>query len=228
MRVTDSKTVLSIAFATSLVVANLVATKLAFFDIPFIGGVAVPAGFAAIGVSFLCTDLLGELHGRDVARRTVNATVIALGVAWVLVYVAIWFPAAPFYEQAEAFDTIFGASGTIVTAGILTTLLSQNVDVSVFHRLREYTDGRHKWLRNLGSTGVSQLLDTSVFIVLAFVFLPSVMGGTTTPLAVIPGMIVGQYVVKLVVAVLDTPIFYLISWVSAGQSSGSQQPTVSD
>jgi uncharacterized integral membrane protein (TIGR00697 family) len=207
----DSKTVLSIAFATSLVVANLVATKLAFFQLPVVGGVAVPAGFLAIGVSFLCTDLLGELHGREAARHAVNATVVALGIAWVLVYAAIWFPAAPFYEDTAAFNRIFGASATIVTAGIITTLVSQNIDVSLFHRLRAYTGGEHKWLRNLGSTGVSQLIDTSVFIVLAFVVLPTVLGGTTTPLAVIPGMIAGQYAVKLVVAVCDTPLFYLLS-----------------
>jgi uncharacterized integral membrane protein (TIGR00697 family) len=211
MKYTNSKTVLSIVFATSLVVANLVATKLAFFQIPYLGGVAVPAGFAAIGVSFLCTDLLGDLHGRDEARRVVNATVVALGVAWVLVYTAIWFPTAPFYQHGQAFNTIFGASGTIVTAGILTTLVSQNIDVSVFHRLRTYTGGRHKWLRNLGSTGVSQLVDTTLFIVLGFAILPRLMGGTITPLVAIPGLILGQYVVKLVVAGLDTPLFYLLS-----------------
>lgn len=211
MNVTNSKTVLSIVFATSLVVANLVATKLAFFQLPVIGGVAVPAGFAAIGVSFLCTDLLGELHGKDAARQTVNATVVALGVAWVLVYTAIWFPSAPFYGQSEAFNSIFGASGTIVTAGILTTLVSQNIDVTVFHKLREFTDGNHKWLRNLGSTMVSQLLDTSLFIVLGFVILPRIIGGTITPVEVVPALIVGQYAVKLVIAAVDTPLFYALS-----------------
>lgn len=207
----DSKTVLSIAFATSLVVANLVGTKIAFFEVPFVGGVAVPAGFAAIGVSFLFTDLLGELHGREVARKTVNATIVALGIAWVLVYTAILFPAAPFYGDGAAFDRIFGASGTIVIAGILTTFISQNIDVSIFHRLRAFTSGSHRWLRNLGSTSVSQLVDTALFIVLAFVVLPRVLGGTVSPLAAVPGLIVGQYVVKLIVATLDTPVFYLVT-----------------
>jgi len=214
----DSKTVLSIAFATSLVVANLVGTKIAFFAVPFVGGVAVPAGFAAIGVSFLFTDLLGELHGREVARKTVNATIVALGIAWVLVYTAILFPAAPFYGDAAAFDRIFGASGTIVTAGILTTFISQNIDVSIFHRLRAFTGGSHRWLRNLGSTSVSQLVDTAVFITLAFVVLPHVLGGTVSPLAAVPGLIVGQYVVKLIVATLDTPVFYLVTSVAERQS----------
>lgn len=228
MRFTDSRTTLSIVFATSLVVANLVATKLAFFQVPFVGGVAVPAGFAAIGVSFLCTDLLGELHGREAARRTVNATVVALGVAWVLVYAAVWFPAAPFYEQTAAFDAIFGASGTIVTAGILTTLVSQNVDVAIFHRIRERTGSRHRWARNLSSTGVSQLVDTSLFIVLGFVVLPQFMGGTTTPLAVVPTLIAGQYAVKIAVAALDTPVFYVVSGIADAADTPQGTPVTED
>lgn len=222
VNLTTTKTTLSIVFATSLVVANLVATKLAFFQIPWIGGVAVPAGFAAIGVSFLCTDLLGELYGRDAARDAVNATVLALGVAWVLVYAAIAFPAAPFYGGNEAFTSVFGASSTIITAGILTTLVSQNVDVAIFDWIRQRTGVSHKWARNLGSTSVSQLIDTSLFIVLGFVILPPVLGGTTTPLAQIPALIIGQYAVKLIVAGLDTPVFYALSaWTDSERLSSS-------
>ena len=213
MKPTDSKTLLGIMFATSIVVANLVATKVAVFDLPLIGMVTVPAGFAAIGVSFLCTDLLGELHGREAARNVVNATVVALGVAWVLVYMAVLFPAAPFYGDAAAFERIFTASGTIVLAGITTTLVSQNIDVSVFHRLKSLTDGKHKWLRNLGSTGVSQLVDTSLFIVLAFAIFPRLpfLSGTITPWVAIPSLVLGQYVVKMIVAAVDTPVFYALS-----------------
>lgn len=201
---TDSETVLKSVFVASLVTANIVAAKIAFF-----GGFAVPAGFLAIGVGFLCTDLLGELYGKTVARKTVNATVVALVVAWGLVYSAIAFPSAPFYD-ASAFNAVMGASGTIVTASILTTLVSQNVDVSVFHWVNEYTDGSHAWARNISSTAVSQLVDTTLFIVLGFVVLPSFMGGTVTPLVVVPVMILGQYAVKLVVAVADTPVFYVV------------------
>lgn len=211
MQLTNSKTLLGIMFATSIVVANLVATKIAVFDLPLIGTAAVPAGFAAIGVSFLCTDLLGELHGRSAARDAVNATVAALALAWGLVYLAIAFPAAPFYQDAAAFERIFSASSTIVLAGITTTLVSQNIDVAIFHRLRERTDGSHKWLRNLGSTAVSQLVDTSLFMVLAFVVFPAVLGGTVTPLAVLPSLIIAQYAVKLVVAAVDTPVFYALT-----------------
>jgi len=208
-----TKTALTIVFGVAIAIANVTAAKLAFFQIPFIGGVAVPAGFVAIGVAFLCSDLLSELYGRDVAHTVVNGTVIALGVAYGLMYVAVAMPAAPFYEDAQAYQTVLGASGTIVLASILTTLTSQHIDVAVFHRLFEATGGRYKFVRNLGSTTVSQLVDTTLFIVLGFVVLPRILGGTISPLAAVPSLIIGQYVVKLVVAALDTPVFYVVSGV---------------
>lgn len=213
MKWTNSKALLGIMFATAIVIANLVATKVAVFDLPLFGAVAVPAGFAAIGVSFLCTDLLGELHGREAARDAVNATVVALAVAWGLVYGAVAFPAAPFYQDAAAFNRIFSASGTIVLAGITTTLVSQNIDVAIFHRLKSLTGGDQKWLRNLGSTGLSQLVDTSLFIILAFALFPRLpfLSGTITPWAAIPSLVIGQYAVKMVVAALDTPVFYALT-----------------
>ena len=206
------KATLVTTFAVALAIANVTAAKLAFFDIPLLGGVAVPAGFVAIGVAFLCTDLLGELYGRDVARSVVNGTVIALAVAYALIYVAILMPAAPFYEAHNAYVSTLGASASVVGASILTILISQNIDVSVFHWLRSRTGGRHKWLRNIGSTAVSQAVDTTLFITLSFVVLPSVLGGQPLPLATIPTLIVGQYVAKLAIVGLDTPFFYGLSW----------------
>lgn len=202
---------LSTVFAASITAANIVASKLAYFNLPLVGGVAVPAGFAAIGLAFLCTDLLGELYGFRVARQTVNATLIALVSAYAVVYTAVLMPAAPFYANADAFQAVMSGSATIVLASILTMVVSQNIDVYVFHRLREYTDGRQKWLRNLGSTGVSQFADTAVFILLGFVVLPRILEGSVTPVSAVGGMVVGQWVAKVGVAVVDTPVFYAVS-----------------
>jgi len=208
-KLVDGEKTLSVVFAVSLVTANIVATKIAF-----VGGYAVPAGFVGIGVAFLCSDLLGELYGREAARKTVNATLVGLIVAWGLVYSAVWMKPAPFYPAADAFQAVLGASGTIVTASVLTMAVSQNLDVEIFHRLKTVTDGEYAWVRNLGSTTVSQFVDTSLFIILGFVILPMLIGGTTTPLVAVPSLIIGQYVVKLVVAGLDTPFFYVVRGVS--------------
>jgi len=196
-------------FAVSLALANVLAAKLAWFVLPVVGGVAVPAGFLAIGVAFLATDLLSELAGPTVARRAVNGTILALVAGWVLIYTAIWMPAAPFYGGGEAFRTTLGSSATIVLASIVTLLISQNVDVSVFHRIRQETD--YRFARNIGSTAVSQFVDTTLFILLGFVVFPAFTSAPGQSLGAAASLIVGQYVVKLLVALGDTPLFYLIS-----------------
>lgn len=220
------KATLVTTLAVSLAIANVTAAKLAYFDVPFVGGVAVPAGFVGIGVAFLCTDLLGELYGKADARSAVNGTIVALVVAYALIYVAISMPVAPFYGAHSAYTTTLGASANVVLASILTLLVSQNVDVSVFHRLKAYTDGSHRWLRNVGSTTISQFVDTVLFITLAFGVFPRLFGGEPTAWAVIPSLIVGQYVVKLALVGLDTPLFYLGTWLSSEDSNPSSTETV--
>lgn len=207
-----TKATLVTTFAVSLAIANVTAAKLAFFTVPVIGGVAVPAGFVGIGVAFLCTDLISELYGKETARAVVNGTIVSLIIAYALVYVAILMPVAPFYGAHGAYVTTLGASANIVLASVLTLLVSQNVDVSVFHVIAERTDVRAA--RNIGSTVVSQFVDTTLFIVLGFVVFPGLFGGSVTALAVVPSLILGQYVVKVVVALLDTPAFYAISSIS--------------
>ena len=205
----DTKSTLTVLFATAIIVANITASKVATFDLPVVGALVVPAGFVAFGFAFLMTDLLNELYGPSYARRVVNGTVLALIVAWALIYASIMMPSAPFYPLGEEFAAVLGGGATIITASIITILLSQNIDVIVFDVIRSATGDGHKYARNVGSTAISQLLDTVVFITLAFAILPRILGGEITPFAAIPALIGAQYALKLVVLLLDTPLFYL-------------------
>ncbi len=203
--------VLQAVFVGALITANLTASKLVELSLPLLGTVVSSAGVFAIGVTFFCTDLISELYGKGTARQTVNASVVAMVAAYALVFLAITLPAAPAYGQAEAFNSVFGASTPIVIASVLTIVVSQNLDVSIFHFIRGRTGDKYKFMRNIGSTGVSQLLDTSLFTALAFIVLPPLFGGAAVPLAVAGGIIGTEYVIKLLIAVLDTPLFYAIT-----------------
>ena len=89
-------------------------------------------------------------------------------------------------------------------------LISQNHDVWAFHFWRRKTRGAHLWLRNNASTLVSQLIDTVVFITLAFYVLPLILqGNPIIPLESLLTLIAGQYVVKALIALSDTPFCYL-------------------
>ena len=206
----NTKALLTILFGSSIAVANITAAKVAGVPLPLLGTVGVPAGFIAFGVAFLMSDLITEFYGEDYAADVVNATVVALGVAYALVWAAVGLPAAPFYD-ATAYNQVLGGSAAVVAASIITLAVSQRFDVWLFARVRERTGAGHRYARNLISTGASQVLDTVVFITLAFAVFPAIQGGD--PMWGVPLVmtIVGQYLAKIVVAVVDTPVFYAIT-----------------
>lgn len=208
----NTKAILTTVFAGSVVLANILAAKLTFATIPILGGVAIPAGFIAFGVAYLASDLLVEFHGKDVAHSVVNGTIITILLSYVLIFVAIALPPAPFYGGQVAYESVLGNSASILLASVVALGVAQHIDVRLFAHLREYTDGRHKWLRNCGSTGLSQLIDTSLFIGLGFAIFPALgLGGTPTWGIALLLIVIGQYLFKLLVAALDTLPFYLLT-----------------
>lgn len=212
-------TPLKAVFVMSVVIAAILAGKLTWVVLPLIGGVAIPAGFHAFSISYLCSDLIVEFEGEETAYELVNATIVALVTSVALIYAAIWMPAAPFYEHAAAFEAVLGTGLNVVIASIVAITISQHADVRLFSAIKRRTGTGHKWMRNIGSTATSQGIDTVVFITLAFTILPTVLGGHVMwgmPLVL---TIVGQYIVKLGVALLDTPVFYALS---AAQSDNEE------
>jgi len=206
------KALLTVLFGSSIVVANITAAKVSGIPIPGLGIVGVPAGFIAFGVAFLISDLLVEFHGEKYASEVVNATVITLGVAYILVWIAVGLPPAPFYD-ATAYNQVLGGSAAVVAASILTLALSQRFDVWLFARVKERTGEGQRYARNLISTGTSQIFDTVIFITLAFTVFPYIQGGN--PVWGVPLLmtVIGQYIAKLFIAIIDTPLFYIITTV---------------
>ncbi len=229
--ITQAQILLGTLFAGSLVVASITAAKISYFSIPLIGGVAVPAGFVAIAVAFLCSDCMAEFYGKDYAHKVINASVLTLAVGYALIWVAIYLPVAPFYEGHEAYVQTLGASAGIMIASIITILISQHVDVRAFHAIRNRTGASHRWVRNLGSTSFSQLVDTVIFITLAFALIPMISTGDPVLGMALLSMIAGQYIVKIVVAVLDTPLFYIITsvrWYLHDKQESNVDPFTAD
>lgn len=205
----DGKTLLTGLFVGAIVIGNVLASKIAAFDVPGIGLAAAPAGFVALGAAFLFSDTLSEVYGPKEAHKAVNSAVVAVIVALGLIHISVQMPAAPFYELSAEYEQIISSSTSISLASVLTMLVSQNLDVSVFHKLKK--TGLPKWVRNIGSTVTSQFVDTALFIMLGFYVFPQFVAGTLTPLSAIGSLIVSQYILKIFVAVIDTPLFYLLT-----------------
>ncbi len=188
---------LAMSFMTLLLVANIIAVK------PLaLNGWILPAGVIAYPFTFLVTDTISELYGRKVATRVVWYG-FGLSIAMVvLVYIAKVLPAASFWQGQDDYDTILGSVPRIVLGSLSAYIVSQHIDVIMFHLVRRITTGRHLWLRNNASTIVSQAIDTVLFISIAF--------AGSVPTGTLWNMMVTQYVVKVCIAALDTPVVYAL------------------
>lgn len=187
---------LNCIFVVGLIISNIVAAKVVTF-----GWMVAPAAIVIYPLTFLITDVIGELWGRDEANRTVRTGLLCQVISLVLIAAAIALPVAPFADNQAAFAGILGNTFRMVFASLVAYLTSQTWDVFVFHLLKNKTDGKHKWLRNNASTMSSQIIDTLIFITIAF-------WGTVPNIWV---MVLSQYVIKFCIALIDTPFFYLLT-----------------
>ncbi|WP_462324723.1 queuosine precursor transporter [Desulfoplanes sp.] len=195
-------------FVGGLVIAAVVSGKIVDFF-----GLYVPAGVLAYSVTFAVSDIISEIWGKHRATQMVRCGFVALAAAMVLSSLALHWPSAPFWNEQTAFDTVFGITPRIVLASLVAYGVSQTHDVWLFHLLRTTTGGKHLWLRNNLSTALSQLLDSTIFISLAFY--------GTMPLLPI---IIGQWTAKMAIAVLDTPFVYLGVSILRGRMTGKPEP----
>lgn len=208
------KIVLAALFITSLITAQIIAVKLLAIpfpvSLPLVGAsVLVPAGVLAYALTFFASDCYAELYGKRPAQFMVNVgfgmNFILLGLLWL----AIVAPGSNAGVDPARFEGVLGLSTNIVIGSLAAYVVSQNWDVIAFHRIGAYTSGEHLWARNLGSTGTSQLIDTTIFVVMAFFAVPNLLGiGQALPGAVLIQLILGQYIIKLLIALLDTPLVY--------------------
>ncbi|MGM0605757.1 MAG: queuosine precursor transporter [Halobacteriota archaeon] len=218
---------LTALFVTALVTAQLTAAKLLAlplpFDLPAIGGVIVLPGAAlAYALTFFASDCYAELYGRRSAQVLVNVAFAMNFVVLALLWSTLAAPAVD-PEFAATFETALSPAANIVLGSLLAYVVSQNYDVIVFHRIREATDGAHLWLRNIASTGTSQAIDTVIFVSVAFVVAPQVLGiGFALPMREVFALIVGQYLLKLLIALADTPFVYaVVSLLGSEESTAS-------
>ncbi|TYT62678.1 queuosine precursor transporter [Natrialba swarupiae] len=203
-------------FVASLVTAQLTASKVLAFDLPFAlpvtgAELVLPGAALAYALTFLASDCYTELYGKRAAQIVVNVAFVLNFVVLALVWSTIAAPAAEASVDPDAFATALGASTNVVLGSLLAYLVSQNWDVWLFHRIRDRTGSDYLWLRNVVSTGTSQAIDTVIFVSIAFAIAPAVLGvGVVLPLEAILALIVGQYLLKLAIAVLDTPVVYAV------------------
>lgn len=194
-KTTNNLILLNGIFLTSLLIANVLSAK-----IVTIAGAVIPAAVVAYPLTFLMTDLIGEIWGKEYANKAVRNGFICQIASLIMIGLAILLPVAPFADNQAEFKSIMSQSFRVVAASLVAYYCSQSWDVWIFHKIREKSTA-HKWIRNNVSTMTSQIIDTAIFITIAFY-------------GVVPNiwtMIFSQYAVKCVFAALDTIPFYLLT-----------------
>jgi queuosine precursor transporter len=164
-------------------------------------GLTATLGNIVYATSFLVTDILSENYGKEEARRAVWVGFFAIIVMTVFMNLALMFVPAESDFAQEPLSAIFQIMPRIAAASLLAYLISQRHDVWAYNFWRRrFPEDRHIWIRNNLSTMVSQLLDTVVFVLIAF-------WGIYEPRVMIE-ILVTTYFMKWIVAVADTPFIY--------------------
>lgn len=190
-------------FIGALVLANTIGTK-----ITTLAGVRVSVGIFFVPVLFLVTDIVGEVHGKARARHFVKVSVGVLLFSLVMIFVCIKLPPNPTWGNQEAYHLIFGSTLRMTAASIAAFILSQFADVYSFDFWKRKTGGRYLWLRNNLSTMTSQLIDSTVFMFIAFY---RVSPRFDVPFLI--SLIIPYWLFKVLFAFLDTPLCYLgVRW----------------
>lgn len=166
-------------------------------------GFSATSGNVLYASTFLVTDILSEKYGKKDARRAV-AYSFSIMLLWLLgTQILLLFTPNESDYVNESLKTIFGLVPRITIASLAGFLCSQNIDVFLYHFIWKKTgDSKSKlWLRNNGSTLISQAVDTVIFTFLAF--------WGTYPADVFFSILFTTYLFKAIVALVDTPFIYL-------------------
>ncbi|KGX87910.1 queuosine precursor transporter [Pontibacillus litoralis] len=181
----------------STVIANIQVTKtIEMF------GLTATLGNIIYGTAFLATDILNEKYGKEDAKRAVWLGFFTLISMTVMMKIALLFTPAPDDFAHDALATLFDVMPRVALGSLLAYLVSQYFDVWIYAKLKEkFPQDKWLWVRNNGSTMISQLLDSLVFCLVAFY--------GEFPANVWLEVFMTTYIIKFLVAALDTPFLYV-------------------
>ena len=196
------KTTFNLILLNSIFMIGLVMSNLFGGKIISVLGFTVAGAIITYPLPFLSTDIIGEIWGKQEANDCVKIGIIVQLIFLALGYLSLAIPPQEASESLQQSLTVVLNQGLRMTLASLGAFsVSQFLDVFLFHKLKESCNGKKKWLRNNLSTMTSQLVDTLIFITIAFY-------GVVDNL---PAMVLGQYVIKLLLALGDTPFFYFFT-----------------
>lgn len=163
-------------------------------------------------LEFIMTDIVNEYYGPKAVRRISYIAVALISYAFIMFYGAMRVPPADFWigtkvdvgipNMQSAFSGIFGQGMWIIFGSLTAFLVSQIIDVTVFHRIKKITGEKKIWLRATGSTLISQFVDSFVVLIIAFKLGNNWSWGQVIAIGLV------NYAYKFTMAIVLTPLIY--------------------
>lgn len=165
-------------------------------------------------LEFVITDIVNEYYGPKAVRRISLIAVALISYAFLMFYLAMSAAPVSFWVASKmengvpsmqlAFEAIFGQGMWIIIGSIIAFMVSQLIDVTIFHKIKKLTGEKMIWLRSTGSTVVSQLVDSFVVLIIAF----KIGNGWSWSTVLAVGVV--NYMYKFTMAIILTPLIHLI------------------
>lgn len=191
-------TLLVVLYATALVVSNVIAGKL--WD-PRVGFIFT-AGELLFPIVYIIGDVVPEVYGLKIARRTIWIGFAANLFAVFFFYVCLWLPYPDFWQNQSAYEIVLGFTPRLLVASFVGYLAGSNVNAWTLVLIKKFTGTNHLWMRTIGSTIVGEAVDSILFTTIAFFGI--------VPNNVLAIMIFSQWTFKTVYETLATPITYWV------------------
>jgi uncharacterized integral membrane protein (TIGR00697 family) len=193
------------AFVAVLLCSNLVGpAKITQIELPLLGALTFGAGVLFFPISYVFGDILTEVYGYARARRVIWTGFTALLFASFMATVVVALPPAPGWENQAAYEIAFGSTWRIAAASLIAFLCGEFVNSFVLAKMKIATKGRWLWSRTIGSTIFGEAVDSALFYPLAF------YGSGLIPNEMLPKVMLAQFVAKVAVEVLLTPVTYRV------------------
>jgi uncharacterized integral membrane protein (TIGR00697 family) len=201
------------AFVTILICSNLIGpAKIAQVELPLLGTVLFGAGVLFFPISYVFGDVLTEVYGYARSRRVIWSGFAALAFASFMAWVVVKLPPAADWKNQAAYEVAFGSTWRIALASMIAYFCGEFVNSFVLAKMKIATRGRWLWTRTIGSTIFGEGVDSALFYPLAF------YGTGIIPDALLPKVMLTQFIAKVSVEVVFTPATYaIVGWLKRAE-----------
>jgi uncharacterized integral membrane protein (TIGR00697 family) len=202
------------AFVTVLICSNLIGpAKIAQVDLPVLGTVIFGAGVLFFPISYVFGDVLTEVYGYARSRRVIWSGFAALAFASFMAWVVVQLPPAASWKNQAAYEVAFGSTWRIALASMVAYFCGEFVNSFVLAKMKIATRGKYLWTRTIGSTIFGEGVDSLLFYPLAF------YGTGIIPNELLPQVMLTQFIAKVSVEVLFTPVTYaIVGWLKRAEN----------